>query len=123
MGDFNLDTHAPAEHHVVLNGQRYAVVGVTRTMSRAAAKKQAEARKLNEQAQAATNGKLPELNDKAAMLMIDVAAMRLTPTDGAEPAAELLTRLWEADELEVDRHLEPLVRHLYGEETQPVPPA
>jgi hypothetical protein len=123
MSDFNLDTNAPAEHHVVLNKQRYQVVGITRSIQRAAAEKQARAKKIREQAEAATNGKLPELNDEAAQLMIETVAMRLKETGDAPPPLTLLTELWEADELEIDRHLVPLVSHLYGEETQPVPPA
>jgi hypothetical protein len=122
MGDFSLDTKAPADHHVVLNGQRYAVIGITRTIQRTAAEKQTEARKLREEAETA-NGNLPEVTEAAALLMIQVAAMRLRPVGDAEPADTVLTRLWEAEELEIDRHLDPLLTHLYSQETHPVPPA
>lgn len=128
MGDFRLDTAAPRSQTVTINGAgfsaEFAVLGVTRRVQTEAARRIADANRIMDAAKDATGAELADLIDQAARVEIAVASLRLRPaTEGGEPASELLTRLWEEDSLERDRHLTPLVKHLYGGGVDDDPPA
>lgn len=134
MAEFTVDTtHVDTDQTVKIPevdetgtvvDHRFAVRGLTREVARSYNRLLRDVKDRQTVAEHATNGAATDDEvDELAALYFTGIAIRLDPINGAPQADTLLERLWQGGRLTIDKHLGPLMSHLYSGVTEPDPPA